>query len=64
MEFISGENRNQIVLLPEGVEDYVDDNNPVRVIEVYINGLDLAALGFPVRSPMRQDGPCTTPKIC
>jgi hypothetical protein len=41
MEFTSGENRNQIVLPPESAEDYVEDNNPVRVIEVYINGLDL-----------------------
>ena len=37
MEFISGEDRNQTLLLPDSVEDYVDDNNVVRVIDAYIS---------------------------
>jgi hypothetical protein len=64
MEFISGENRNQIILLPDSVEDYVEDNKAVRVIDVYINSLDLTALGFSVRNLTRPNGPYTIPKIC
>jgi hypothetical protein len=36
-----------MALLFESVEDYIEDNNPARVIEVSINSLDLAASGFP-----------------
>jgi hypothetical protein len=42
MKFISGDNRNQITLMPDSAEEYVDDNNSVRVIEAYINSLNLA----------------------
>jgi hypothetical protein len=45
MEFIRGEGREQIILLPDCIEDYVDDDNSVSVIEAYINSLDLVALG-------------------
>ncbi len=34
--FIEGENRNQSTLFPELLDDYVDENNPVRVIEAFI----------------------------
>jgi len=44
--FIDGEDRRQQALLPHSLEDYVSEENPVRVIEVFIDELDLAALGF------------------
>jgi hypothetical protein len=44
--FIEGEDRSQSTLLPECLEDYVADDNPVRVIEVFVNELDLGELGF------------------
>jgi transposase len=44
--FIDGEDRMQRTLLPNSLEDYVSEENPVRVIEVFIDELDLAALGF------------------
>ena len=44
--FIDGEDRMQPALLPHCLEDYVDEENPVRVIEVFIDELDLSALGF------------------
>jgi transposase len=62
MEFISGESRNQIILLPESVEDYIEDNNPARVIEAYINSLDLAALGFSRPQPHTAGRPMYDPK--
>ena len=43
--FIDGEDRMQQTLLPDCLDDYVGEENPVRVIEVFIDELDLAALG-------------------
>ena len=45
--FIEGEDRRQATLLPDSLEDYVAEDNPVRVIEVFTGELDFAALGFP-----------------
>jgi transposase len=44
--FIEGDDRRQATLLPESLEDYVTEDNPVRVIDVFIDELDLEALGF------------------
>jgi transposase len=44
--FIEGEDRRQATLLPDSLEDYVTDDNPVRVVDVFIDELDLAAMGF------------------
>jgi transposase len=44
--FIDGEDRMQQTLLPHSLEDYVSEENPVRVIDVFIDELDLAALEF------------------
>src|SRR6201989_42703 len=46
MAHISGHDRSQLLLLPEAVDDYVAADNPVRFIEAFVDGLDLAALGF------------------
>jgi transposase len=44
--FVEGEDRRQGVLLPEFVDDYVSEENPVRVIDVFVEELDLGVLGF------------------
>ncbi len=44
--FVEGEDRRQGVLLPEFLDDYVSEENPVRVIEAFVGVLDLGALGF------------------
>ena len=49
--FIDGEDRMQQALLPNSLEDYVSEENPVRVIEVFIDELDLVALGFAGMTP-------------
>jgi transposase len=46
MTHILGHDRSQLLLLPEAVDDYVGADNPVRFIDVFVEGLDLAALGF------------------
>src|SRR5271169_5692824 len=44
--FVEGEDRLQGVLLPEFLDDYVSEENPVRVIDVFVEELDLGVLGF------------------
>ena len=44
--FVEGEDRSQSPLLPESLDDYVGEDNPVRVIEAFIDALDLGELGF------------------
>ncbi len=46
MRYIQGTDRNQTTLLPEVIDDYIQDSNPVRFIDAYINSLDLKNLGF------------------
>jgi hypothetical protein len=43
--FVEGADRHQATLLPDCLDDYVAEDNPVRVIEVFIDELDLAGLG-------------------
>jgi len=44
--FIEGENRQQSTLFPERVDDYVGEDSPVRVIDYFIDKLDISGLGF------------------
>ena len=44
--FIEGENRYQSTLFPERVDDYVGEDSPVRVIDVFVDRLDISGLGF------------------
>src|SRR5262245_40202892 len=44
--FIEGIDRSQSTLFPECLEDWIDEDNPVRVIDVFVNELDLGKLGF------------------
>lgn len=46
MGYIEGEDRNQIILFPESIDEYVSDNNSIRIIDEYIKQLDLKRLGF------------------
>ncbi|HAJ32638.1 MAG TPA: IS5/IS1182 family transposase, partial [Candidatus Atribacteria bacterium] len=46
MGYIKGEDRNQTILFPESIDEYVSDNNSIRIIDEYINQLDLESLHF------------------
>src|SRR5207237_7822634 len=59
--FIDGEDRMQQTLLPNSLEDYISEENPVRVIEVFIDELDLAALGFAGMTPAATGRPAYHP---
>src|SRR5918993_627184 len=44
--FVEGEDRRQATLLPDCLDDYVTEDNPVWIVDVFVDELDLAALGF------------------
>jgi transposase len=46
MTHIAGHDRSQTLLLPESLDEYVGPDNPVRFIEAFVDGLDLASVGF------------------
>ncbi len=51
MEYIQGTSREQITMLPECLDDYVSEESPVRVIDAFIDSLDLKLLGFDRAEP-------------
>jgi transposase len=44
--FIEGQDRHQVTLLPESLDDFIAKDNAVRVVDAFVNELDLAELGF------------------
>jgi len=44
--FIEGDDRHQLTLFPERLDDYIAEDSPVRVIDVFIDELDISGLGF------------------
>jgi transposase len=61
--FIQGEHRGQSTLLPESLDDYVSDTNPVRMVDVFVDELDLAKLGFDGVIPAETGRPAYHPAI-
>src|SRR3712207_3724322 len=59
--FVEGEDRRQTTLLPDCIEDYVSEENPVRVVEAFVAALDLAELGFEGVVPERTGRPSYHP---
>src|SRR4028118_1603141 len=62
MSHIAGHDRSQTLLLPESVYDYVGPENPVRFIDAFVEGLDLAAAGFVRVAPQVTGRPGYAPK--
>src|SRR5512141_945874 len=61
--FIEGEDRAQVTLLPACLDDYVEAENPVRVVEAFVEGLDLGALGFVGVDPAATGRPAYHPAV-
>jgi transposase len=61
--FIEGEYRGQGTLLPELLDDYVAENNPVRVVDVFVDQLDLGELGFDGVPPAKTARPACHPAV-
>ena len=61
--FIEGEDRGQGTLLPELLDDYVAEDNPVRVVDVFVDELDLGLLGFTRVQPAKTGRPAYHPSV-
>jgi transposase len=61
MGYISGESRNQIYLLPESVDDYIGEDNPVRFLDAFVGKLELGELGFQHAVPAEVGRPAYDP---
>jgi transposase len=61
--FIEGTDRGQSTLFPECLEDWIDGNNPVRVIDVFVDELDLGTLGFDGVAPEDTGRPSYHPSL-
>jgi hypothetical protein len=64
--FIEWADQRQATLLPETLDDYVSEENPVRVVDAFVDALDLAVLGFdgvlPDETGASQLSSCNTPQ--
>ena len=49
--FVEGTDRGQLSLLPGSLDDWVDENNPVRAIDAFVDALKLKDLGFDTADP-------------
>ena len=61
--FIEGIERSQSALFPERLEDYIAEDNPVRVIDVFVEALDLRGLGFESVDPSATGRPAYHPSV-
>ena len=61
--FVEGTDRGQSTLFPECLEDWIEENNPVQVIDVFVDELDLAELGFGGVAPEATGRPSYHPSV-
>src|SRR5690348_12019307 len=61
--FVAGADRGQSALLPECLDDFIDETNPVRVIDVFVDALDLAEIGFEGVDPAATGRPAYHPSV-
>ena len=59
--FVEGLDRGQSTLLPECLDDFIDEDNPVRVVDVFVDELDLGGLGFAGVDPKATGRPAYHP---
>lgn len=62
MSYIAGVSRDQVVLFPEAIDDYITEDNPVRFIDAFVNHMNLRELGFIKAEPAKTGRPGYEPK--
>lgn len=62
--FVEEADRGQWTLLPECLDDFVDESNPVRVIDAFVATLDLSEMSFEWVERRRRVGRRITPRFC
>lgn len=61
--FVEGQDRQQVTLLPECLDDFIAEDNTVRIVDVFIEELDLIALGFDGAKPAATGRPSYHPSV-
>lgn len=61
--FIEGQSREQVTLLPECLDDFVGVDNPVRIVDAFVEELDLPSLGFDGSTPAATGRPAYHPAV-
>ncbi len=61
--FIEGESRQQVSLLPECLDDYIGEDNPVRIVDAFVDELNLSSLGFKGADPAFTGRPAYHPAV-
>src|SRR5476651_1345309 len=59
--YVEAENRSQSTLFPESLDDYIAEDNPVRIVDVFVDELDLKELGFEGAEPEATGRPAYHP---
>jgi transposase len=59
---IEGQDRQQVTLLPECLDDFIAEDNPIRVVDALAAELDLKAPGFEGATPVAKGRPLITPQ--
>ena len=62
--FVEGIDREQGTLFPECLADWIEEDNPVRVIDAFVDKLDLSGLGFDGAAPRRLGDLRIIPRCC
>ena len=57
MSYVEGESREQRVLFPEVLDDYISEDNVVRFIDAFVDGLEMEELGFGRTAPKETGRP-------
>ena len=61
--YVEGSDRDQMTLLPECLDDYIAEDNPVRAVDAFVEELDLEGLGFARAAPASTGRPAYHPGI-
>jgi len=61
--FVEGDDRKQVALRPQCVDDYIGQDNPVRIVDVFVDELDLTTLGFNGTTPATTGRPSYHPGV-
>ena len=61
MGYIQGSDRRQVIMFPDCLDDYVNLNNEVRIIDAFVDSLDMGMLGFKAE-PAKEGRPGYDPR--
>ena len=61
--YVEGSDRDQVTLLPECLDDYIAEENPIRAVDAFVEALDLDALGFARAAPASTGRPAYHPGV-